>query len=135
MWRPIRDPPNYGFSGKCRSWTRIFKSSRSNNNYLMQGRLLCLWMLLGHPAFTGTQGMVANMQKKKSGRRTWTLQLTVETPEKKVATPHNHPLNSVNQRGREESRLQTLAEVLAAIAKRRTNMGVTDGSDNCDLAY
>ena len=92
---------------------------------LRPGRLLSLSLLFGHPAFTGTQGMVANMQKKKSGRRKWTVQLTVETPEKKVTTPHNHPLNSVNQRGREESRLQTLAEVLAAIAKRRTSEGVT----------
>ena len=77
--------------------------------------------------------MVANMQKKKSGRRKWTVQLTIETP-KKVATPHSHPLNSVNQRGREESRLQTLAEVLAAIAKRRTSVEMTDSTDNSNLA-
>lgn len=62
--------------------------------------------------------MVANMQAKRSRRRKWTLQLTVET-EREVATTANHPLKNVSTSGREVSRQQTLGGVLAAIAARR----------------
>ncbi|MCA9026808.1 MAG: hypothetical protein KDA86_16495 [Planctomycetaceae bacterium] len=62
------------------------------------------------------------------------MQLTVEAPEKNATMPPSHPLNCVNERGREESRLQTLGEVLAAIAKRQNITGVDDSGDSGTLA-
>lgn len=78
--------------------------------------------------------MVAKVQKTKSRSRKWTLHLTVEAPEKNNSTLPSHPLNSVTKRGREESRLQTLGEVLAAIAGRRNGMGENNSRDRQNLA-
>lgn len=78
--------------------------------------------------------MVVNTRKTSSRRRKWTLQLAVIEAEKKDITPPSHPLSRVNECGREESRLHTLGEVLAAVAGRQKGIEVDNKKSKTNQA-
>ncbi|MFH1303335.1 MAG: hypothetical protein ABIK07_19905 [Planctomycetota bacterium] len=70
------------------------------------------------------------MAISKNRRRKWKVDLKVDLPSWEASTPPNHPLHNVNEVERNDSRVQTLGEVLAKIAPRVKALRLANGKDD-----
>ena len=69
------------------------------------------------------------MSKPANRRRKWGIDLTVGPMNGDASAPPSHPMHNVSQAGRDDSRVQTLAKVLANIARRAEARRVANGEE------